>query len=60
MMAADNLGIVSQFNSLASYGGLARFRDVQRLKAVGDTTVVGASGDISDYQHIEHMLDGLT
>ncbi|KAI8804843.1 nucleophile aminohydrolase [Cladochytrium replicatum] len=48
MLAADNL---------ASYGSLARFRDVERLLKVGDFTVVGASGDISDFQAIKHMLD---
>ncbi|KAI5122251.1 hypothetical protein M0805_007116 [Coniferiporia weirii] len=50
MMAADNL---------ASYGSLARFKDVQRLHAVGSYTVLAASGDMSDFQHIQHLLDGL-
>ncbi|KAJ3416536.1 Proteasome subunit beta type-7 [Chytridiales sp. JEL 0842] len=50
MMAADNL---------ASYGSLARFRDIERLFAVGETTVVGASGDISDLQYVKHMLESL-
>ncbi|KAI8613927.1 nucleophile aminohydrolase [Chytriomyces sp. MP71] len=50
MLAADNL---------ASYGSLARFRDVERLLKVGDQTVVGASGDISDLQYIQHMLGNL-
>ncbi|KAJ3232351.1 Proteasome subunit beta type-7 [Chytriomyces hyalinus] len=50
MLAADNL---------ASYGSLARFRDVERLLKVGDLTVVGASGDISDLQYIQHMLVNL-
>ncbi|KAH8113060.1 proteasome endopeptidase complex beta subunit [Phellopilus nigrolimitatus] len=50
MMAADNL---------ASYGSLARFKDIQRLHAVGSYTVLAASGDMSDFQHIQHMLDSL-
>ncbi|KAG9316235.1 proteasome endopeptidase complex beta subunit [Chiua virens] len=50
MMAADNL---------ASYGSLARFKDVQRLQAVGDYTVVGASGDMSDFQYIQRILDDI-
>ncbi|KAI9355927.1 nucleophile aminohydrolase [Zopfochytrium polystomum] len=50
MLAADNL---------ASYGSLARFRDVERLLPVGNFTVVGASGDISDLQYIKHMLESL-
>jgi 20S proteasome subunit beta 7 len=47
-MAADNL---------ASYGSLARFRDVERLHKVADFTVIGASGDISDFQYVKHLLD---
>jgi len=50
MMAADNL---------ASYGSLARFRDIQRLHAVGQHTVIGAGGDMSDFQYIQTILDEL-
>ncbi|KAL1942318.1 hypothetical protein VTO73DRAFT_6382 [Trametes versicolor] len=48
MMAADNL---------ASYGSLARFKDIKRLHPVGTSTVIGASGDMSDFQAIQSMLD---
>lgn len=50
MVAADNL---------ASYGSLARFKDVERLKPVGSYTVVGAGGDMSDFQHLERTLESL-
>ncbi|KAG6832645.1 hypothetical protein H0H87_001018 [Tephrocybe sp. NHM501043] len=50
MMAADNL---------ASYGSLARFKDIQRLQAVGEHTVIGAGGDMSDFQYIQAILDEL-
>ncbi|KAJ1529061.1 Proteasome subunit beta type-7, partial [Nowakowskiella sp. JEL0078] len=50
MLAADNL---------ASYGSLARFRDVERLISVGNYTIVGASGDISDFQYLKHTLDSV-
>jgi len=50
MMAADNL---------ASYGSLARFKDIERLHQVGDYTVIGAGGDMSDFQYIQTMLDQL-
>jgi 20S proteasome subunit beta 7 len=43
----------------ASYGSLARFRDIQRLHAVGEHTVVGAGGDMSDFQYIQGILDEL-
>lgn len=48
MMSAD---------TLASYGSLARFKDVQRLKPVGEYTVVGAGGDMSDFQYLEKTLE---
>lgn len=43
----------------ASYGSLARFKDTQRLHAVGDNTLIGASGDMSDFQELQHILDTL-
>jgi len=50
MMAADNL---------ASYGSLARFKDIQRFHPVGDNTIIGASGDMADFQQLKHILDTL-
>lgn len=41
----------------ASYGSLARFDDVQRLFAVGESTCVAAGGDMSDFQYLQHILD---
>ncbi|KAL7752045.1 Proteasome subunit beta type-7 [Sorochytrium milnesiophthora] len=52
-------GVMMTTDCLASYGSLARFRDVERMTAVGDNTVVGVSGDISDYQYIQHLLEAL-
>ena len=43
----------------ASYGSLARFKDVQRLHPVGQNTVIGAGGDMSDFQYIQSILDEL-
>lgn len=50
MLAADNL---------ASYGSLARFKDIQRLHGVGSNTIIGAAGDMSDFQHVQHQLESL-
>lgn len=50
---------LTQEHLSASYGSLARFKDIQRLHAVGTHTVIGAGGDISDFQHIQHDLDSL-
>lgn len=47
-----NGGVVIAADNLASYGSLARFSNMERLKQVGTHTVVGASGDISDMQYL--------
>ncbi len=44
---------------IASYGSMAQLRDMKRLKPVGPFTIVGASGDMSDFQHISHMLESV-
>ncbi|PYH40530.1 proteasome core particle subunit beta 7 [Aspergillus saccharolyticus JOP 1030-1] len=54
-----NGGVVLAADSLASYGSLARFTDVKRLRKFGDTAVVGFSGDISDMQYIDRLLDSI-
>ena len=51
MLAADTLG---------SYGSLARYTELRRLRAVGPHCVVGAGGEYSDFQKIVDMLDELT
>lgn len=50
IMAADNLG---------SYGSLLRFNNIERMIKVGKETIVGVSGDISDFQQIQRILDEL-
>lgn len=43
----------------ASYGRLARFRSEQRIHKVHNHCIVGASGDFSDFQEIQHLLETL-
>ncbi|OBZ72876.1 Proteasome subunit beta type-4 [Grifola frondosa] len=52
-------GIMMTADTLASYGSLARFKDVSRLHPVGTSTIVGASGDLSDFQYLQSRLDQL-
>ena len=52
-------GVLLASDTLASYGSLAQIRDMQRLIKVGNFTVVGASGDMSDFQYITETLNGL-
>jgi 20S proteasome alpha/beta subunit len=53
-------GIMMATDTLASYGRLSKYRDTTRMIPVGLNTVVGAGGDISDFQHIQHVLEALT
>ncbi|CCH61078.1 hypothetical protein TBLA_0E00150 [Henningerozyma blattae CBS 6284] len=50
-------GVVIAADNLASYGSLLRFNGIERLIKVGQNTVVGVSGDVSDMQHIERLLE---
>ncbi|RUO96269.1 nucleophile aminohydrolase, partial [Jimgerdemannia flammicorona] len=50
MMVADNL---------AFYGSLARFHNVEHLYPMGEHTIVSASGNMSDFHYIKHVLDSL-
>ncbi|EPQ30022.1 uncharacterized protein PFL1_02695 [Pseudozyma flocculosa PF-1] len=52
-------GVMLATDTLASYGSLARFMNVERIAAVGPSTLIGASGDMSDWQYVQHMLDKL-
>ena len=51
MLAADTLG---------SYGSLARFRSISRVRKVTDACAVAVSGDYADFQFMERLFDSLT
>jgi 20S proteasome subunit beta 7 len=52
-------GVMMAADTQASYGSLARYKTVERIKLVGYDTLLGASGEISDFQAISDMLDDL-
>jgi len=49
-------GVVIASDNLASYGSLARFTDVKRLRVFNDKAVVGFGGDVSDMQYLDRVL----
>lgn len=51
MLAADTLG---------SYGSLARFRSISRMRKVTDSCAVAASGDYADFQYMDRLFENLT
>jgi len=50
-------GVMMMADTLGSYGRMSRFRNMQRLKKVGESTLLGASGDISDFQAVQEMIE---
>lgn len=52
-------GIVMAADTLASYGSLARFMHLERLKKIGDRVLIGAGGEFGDFQEISDMLEQL-
>ncbi|KAL8723649.1 MAG: hypothetical protein Q9225_000092 [Loekoesia sp. 1 TL-2023] len=49
-------GVVIAADNLASYGSLARFTNVKRLRTFNRRTVVGFGGDVSDMQYLDRLL----
>nr|GEV86110.1 proteasome subunit beta type-4 [Tanacetum cinerariifolium] len=52
-------GILMAADMGGSYGSTIRYKSIERLKQVGKHTLLGASGEISDYQEILKYLDEL-
>jgi 20S proteasome subunit beta 7 len=50
-------GVMMASDTLCSYGSLARYKDARRIREVGSGTLIGASGEYSDFQTILDMLD---
>jgi 20S proteasome subunit beta 7 len=44
---------------VGSYGSTLRYKSVERLKPIGKHSLLGASGEISDFQEIMRYLDEL-
>lgn len=52
-------GILIAADMGGSYGSTIRYKSVERIKAVGKHSMLGASGEISDFQEIMRYLDEL-
>ncbi|PRP87978.1 hypothetical protein PROFUN_02715 [Planoprotostelium fungivorum] len=50
-------GVAIAADTLLSYGSLARFRDIRRIHKLNEHTIIGSSGEYSDFQYITRMLD---
>lgn len=52
-------GVLLAADTLASYGSMARYKDMRRLTTHGKHTILGASGEMSDFQSIKKTLGGM-
>lgn len=52
-------GIMIACDTLCSYGSTARYKEVCRMAKVGTSTIIGASGEYSDFQHWQNKLNEL-
>lgn len=53
-------GVLLVTDTLASYGSLAKFTGVSKFRKIGKSTVIGASGEYSDFQYIGDALEELS
>lgn len=49
-------GVIMCSDTLASYGSLARYKTLPRMCQIGSHTIIGASGEYSDFQEILRLL----
>ncbi|CAH9072434.1 unnamed protein product [Cuscuta epithymum] len=52
-------GVLMVADMGGSYGSTLRYKSVERLKPIGKHSIVGASGELSDFQEILRYLDEL-
>ncbi|KAJ1678528.1 Proteasome subunit beta type-7 [Spiromyces aspiralis] len=52
-------GLMFAADCLSSYGSLMRFKNARRLYKLGESTLIGASGDMSDFQYMQEKLEEL-
>ncbi|OIV95145.1 hypothetical protein TanjilG_21535 [Lupinus angustifolius] len=52
-------GILMAADMGGSYGSTLRYKSIERLKPIGKHSLLGASGEISDFQEILRYLDEL-
>lgn len=50
-------GVMLASDTLASYGSMARYKNMRRLAKIGDDCLIAGSGEISDFQKVKHMLE---
>lgn len=52
-------GVMMISDTMGAYGRTMRYKSVERMKAVGENCLIGASGELSDFFYINTLLDEL-
>lgn len=52
-------GVLVACDTQASYGSMARYKEFTRIRKVGENCLLGASGEMSDFQYLGKLLDEL-
>ncbi|KAK9905094.1 hypothetical protein WJX75_009547 [Coccomyxa subellipsoidea] len=53
-------GVLLAADTLGSYGSTKRYKSFERLRKVNEQTIIGAGGELSDFQYILTLLDELS
>lgn len=53
-------GVLLASDTLGCYGSTKRYKAFERLRKVNDVCIVGASGELSDFQYIMRLLEELS
>ena len=49
-------GVMLAADTLASYGSLARYKDVRRLQRIGENTLIGGSGERPGHPYLSNFI----
>jgi 20S proteasome alpha/beta subunit len=52
-------GVMMACDTLGSYGTLAKYKDLRRIKKANSKTLIGAGGEYSDFQYLMELLGEL-
>jgi len=52
-------GVMICADTLGSYGSMAKYFNCQRVMKVNDQTLLGAGGDIADFQYLQSVIEQL-
>jgi 20S proteasome subunit beta 7 len=50
-------GVMLAGDTLGSYGSMARFRSLERVRTLGRECVIGATGEYSDFQYLHREME---